>query len=136
MRWQRLQAKESGDRRGHSVAGIATVDDMTLAKFLRRPEVGWTDAGHAVSRSRARSATEVAMQVVHDVKYAGYIHRQQQQVERQQRLAEQTHSRRFRLSASSLHLRTEARQKLAQIRPVSLDQASRISGITPADSRC
>ncbi len=104
---------------------------MTLAKFLRRPEVGWTELITQVP-DFAQVREEVATQVVHDVKYAGYIHRQHQQVQRQQRLASKRIPENFDFN-QLVHLRTEARQKLSKIRPVSLDQASRISGITPAD---
>ncbi len=75
---------------------------------------------------------EVVEQIVIDVKYAGYVERQLQQVERQQRLAKKRIPADFDY-LRLVHLRTEARQKLAKIRPVSVDQASRISGITPAD---
>ena len=58
--------------------------------------------------------------------------RQQQQIERQRRLAQKRIPDYFDYSLVS-HLRHEAREKLTQIRPVSLAQAERISGITPAD---
>ncbi|MFM7846802.1 MAG: tRNA uridine-5-carboxymethylaminomethyl(34) synthesis enzyme MnmG, partial [Planctomycetota bacterium] len=77
-------------------------------------------------------AREVAEQIVHDVKYAGYLRRQDQQVERQNRLSDQRIPANFDYQRLT-QLRFEARQKLSQIRPVSLAQASRISGITPAD---
>jgi tRNA uridine 5-carboxymethylaminomethyl modification enzyme len=75
---------------------------------------------------------ETVQQVVYDVKYSGYIFRQQQQVSRQQRLADKPIPADLQYQEIP-HLRGEARQKLHQIRPVTLDQASRISGITPAD---
>jgi tRNA uridine 5-carboxymethylaminomethyl modification enzyme len=75
---------------------------------------------------------EAARQVAHDVKYEGYIARQQMEINRQQRLAQK------RIPPSLdyqrlRHMRIEAREKLAQVRPANLAQASRISGITPAD---
>ncbi len=80
----------------------------------------------------AEATHEVAEQIVYDVKYEGYISRQQQQIERQQRLAAKTIPPTFDYQA--IHsLRNEAKEKLQKIRPISLDQASRISGITPAD---
>jgi tRNA uridine 5-carboxymethylaminomethyl modification enzyme len=74
----------------------------------------------------------VARQVVYDVKYAGYIARQQVEIDRARRLA------RKRLPAqldyaTITHLRAEARERLSRIRPIDLAQASRICGITPAD---
>ena len=68
----------------------------------------------------------------YDLKYAGYVQRQQQQVERQKRLEH----KRIPVSFDYLkiqHLRFEAREKLTRIRPITLAQAGRISGITPAD---
>jgi tRNA uridine 5-carboxymethylaminomethyl modification enzyme len=70
--------------------------------------------------------------VLYDVKYAGYIARQETDVARQRRLAEKRIPDLFDY-ARLPHLRAEAREKLTRIRPTSLAQASRISGITPAD---
>jgi tRNA uridine 5-carboxymethylaminomethyl modification enzyme len=75
---------------------------------------------------------EVAEQVLHDVKYAGYVARQKTQVDRQRRLAEKRIPRNFDFQALD-HLRMEAREKLARVQPDNLAQATRISGITPAD---
>ena len=75
---------------------------------------------------------EVARQVAYDAKYAGYVARQQIDIDRQQRLA----ARRIPgdLDYDTVpHLREEAREKLARVRPADLAQAGRISGITPAD---
>jgi len=75
---------------------------------------------------------EVSAQVEHDIKYSGYVARQQIQVERQNRMADKLIPRDFNYD-KIVSLRAEARQKLNRIRPVNLDQAGRISGITPAD---
>jgi tRNA uridine 5-carboxymethylaminomethyl modification enzyme len=77
-------------------------------------------------------AREVAEEVVSDVKYSGYVLRQDQQVARQQRLAQKRIPEDFDYTRLP-HLRTEAREKLTRVRPLDLAQASRISGITPAD---
>ena len=67
-----------------------------------------------------------------DLKYAGYVERQEQQVARQRRLAEKRIP--VQLDYATIrHLRYEAREKLSRVRPLTLAQASRISGITPAD---
>ena len=105
--------------------------EVTLTKFLRRPEVGWEDLVNHCPALRG-VPEEVAEQVVFDVKYAGYVARQQQDVARQQRLADKRIPAEFDYQALA-QLRHEAREKLTKIRPASLDQASRISGITPAD---
>lgn len=79
------------------------------------------------------SVTEdVSDQVVSDVKYAGYVERQQEEVDRQKRLAEKRIPAAFDYATIG-QLRAEAREKLARVRPESLAQAGRISGITPAD---
>ena len=75
---------------------------------------------------------QVSSQVVSDVKYSGYIDRQQIEVERQNRLGAKRIPDSFDYDKIR-QLRTEAREKLTKIRPTSLAQASRISGITPSD---
>ncbi len=130
-RWQRLQRKEEAIEVGKQLLDSRRVDNLSLTKLLRRPDVGWDEVVSHVPQL-ADTSPDAAQQIVHDVKYAGYIQRQMQQVERQRRLARKRIPVGFDFD-QLIHLRTEARQKLARIRPVSLDQASRISGITPAD---
>ena len=79
-----------------------------------------------------RFAADVVEQVVLETKYAGYIDRQAAQVERFQRLESKPIPPHFDYAALP-QLRIEAKEKLAKIRPASLGQASRISGISPAD---
>jgi len=104
---------------------------ITLAKLLRRPETEWSaivsQAPHLAAISR-----EAAQQVLFDVKYEGYVHRQEIQVQRQQRMADKRIPASFDYH-SLMQLRMEAKEKLARVRPVTLAQAGRISGITPAD---
>jgi tRNA uridine 5-carboxymethylaminomethyl modification enzyme len=130
-RWRRLQAKESQIARVQACVDSQRIDGVSLAQILRRPETQWPDL---VARrpELGEVEEEVAQQITFDTKYAGYITRQEQQVARQQRLAEKQIPPDFDYSRVQ-HLRAEARQKLTQIQPVSLAQASRISGITPAD---
>ena len=130
-RWQRLEQK---------LAAVAALQDRlestrdgehTLAKLLRRTEVTWTDI---VARcpELAEVPREIAEQVEFDTKYAGYIARQKIEIDRQKRLAEKRIPDGFDF-AGIRHLRTEAKEKLSKVRPRSLAQAGRISGITPAD---
>ena len=70
--------------------------------------------------------------MVYDTKYSGYVARQEQQVQRQRRLSSKRIPDNFDFAEIN-HLRIEAREKLTRIRPISLAQAGRISGITPAD---
>jgi len=101
---------------------------LSLAQALRRPEVEYKD----LPSRNERLAEEVIQQVEIEVKYAGYIDRQQVEVGRLRDLE----SKRIPewLDYSSIpSLRIEARQKLTKIRPETLGQASRISGVSPAD---
>jgi tRNA uridine 5-carboxymethylaminomethyl modification enzyme len=82
--------------------------------------------------SLAQFPEEIGLQVEYDTKYAGYISRQQVQVERQQRMLDKQIPKNFDYGAI-VSLRNEARQKFSRIRPLNLDQAGRISGITPSD---
>ena len=72
-------------------------------------------------------------QVVLEAKYSGYIDRQAAEVERFRRMERQAQFPPHFDFASIPQLRHEAREKLTRVRPASLGQASRISGITPAD---
>jgi tRNA uridine 5-carboxymethylaminomethyl modification enzyme len=74
----------------------------------------------------------VVEQVVLEAKYAGYVERQAMQVEKFQRLESKTIPAYFDYTAVP-QLRIEAKEKLSKTRPKNLGQASRISGITPAD---
>jgi tRNA uridine 5-carboxymethylaminomethyl modification enzyme len=131
--WARLQRKErgiaelSGYLRGHRHQGD------TLETWLRRTEVNWTDleAMHPTLAGLA-VAPDVREQVVLEAKYAGYIGRQAEQVERFRRLESRPIPPAFDYAAVP-QLRAEAREKLSRVRPASLGQAGRISGISPAD---
>ena len=75
---------------------------------------------------------DVHQQVTYDVKYSGYVTRQQTMIDRRRRLAEKKIPDQFDYE-SMTHLRREAKEKLTKFRPVNIDQAQRISGITRAD---
>lgn len=109
----------------------ARTDGVTLAKFLRRPEVTWEELAHRVPLL-SHEQDDIVEQVVYDTKYEGYVKRQEADIQRQQRLADKKIPPQFDYE-SITQLRPEAREKLGQIRPLSIDQAGRISGITPAD---
>jgi tRNA uridine 5-carboxymethylaminomethyl modification enzyme len=130
-RWTRLQNKEAEIARVSQLLQTTRSGDVTLAQMLRRPEVSWH---HLVERLPALASTpkEVAAQITHDAKYSGYVSRQEVDIARQHRLAERRIPSSFDFTAVR-HLRTEAREKLARIRPSNLSQAGRIPGITPAD---
>jgi len=100
----------------------------TLAKILSRPEIAYKDLP---SRNEPLSS-EIVQQVEITVKYAGYIKRQELEVEKFKTLEDKTIPEAFDFSTVP-SLRLEARQKLCKIRPATVGQAARISGVSPAD---
>ncbi len=130
-RRQRLQSKEAEIARVVHLLDTTRSGEIPLARLLRRPEVTWDDLVCELPELRAVPG-EVAQQLVHDARYAGYVAREDSDVARQRRLAERRIPDDFDFRSLD-HLRTEAREKLSRIRPVNLSQAARISGITPAD---
>ena len=102
-----------------------------LADLLRRPKVTYADLA-PFDESRPQLPSDVTQEVEIQVKYAGYLARQEKQVQE----FKQAESKRLPddLDYDSIAgLRLEARQKLGKIRPMSIGQASRISGVSPAD---
>lgn len=106
-------------------------DGLRLGDLLRRPPISYPDLA-PFDPARPTLPTEVWQQVEITVKYAGYIARQTRQLEEMRRLEGRVLPEELDYTALS-GLRLEARQKLTQIRPRSLGQASRISGVSPAD---
>ena len=114
-RWERLQAKEAAITRTAQLLETTHCGSVSLAKMLCRPEVGWPDMVAHLPELAAVPA-EVAAQVAYDAKYAGYIARQQIDIDRQQRLAARRIPANLDYEAVP-HLRAEAREKLARVRP-------------------
>jgi len=127
----RLALKETEIAEASQILKTTRAGDDTLAQLLKRPEVTWSDL---VARAPALAAfsSQVAEQVTYDTKYAGYIARQEVEIDRHRRLSAKRIPAAFDY-ARITHLRAEAREKLARVRPASVAQAGRISGITPAD---
>lgn len=104
---------------------------VTLADLLKRPEVTYENLA-AVDRDRPQLSSHEENQLEVQIKYAGYINKQLAQIERFKKLETKPLSE--DLDYSSIEgLRIEAMQKLNQIKPRSMGQASRISGVSPAD---
>jgi tRNA uridine 5-carboxymethylaminomethyl modification enzyme len=104
---------------------------VSLADLLRRPQLTYEALGE-IDPSRPQLSRRVKATVEVTVKYAGYIKRQIAEVERHAKMED------MRLPAdldyaSIRGLRIEAAQKLGRVRPLTLGQASRISGVNPAD---
>lgn len=112
---------------------------ISLAELLRRPEITYEDLAvldhdrpEYMKNNDKRGYDAIAQQVEISIKYEGYIKRQIMQVSQFKKLEKKQlpHD----IDYNSIHgLRLEARQKLDKIRPDSLGQASRISGVSPAD---
>ncbi|HGS9342999.1 TPA: tRNA uridine-5-carboxymethylaminomethyl(34) synthesis enzyme MnmG, partial [Clostridioides difficile] len=105
---------------------------ISLYEFLKRPEVTYElleelgkGAGEDVSR-------EVKEQCVIITKYEGYIEKQLKQIDQFKKLENKKLDEKINYSSIE-GLRLEARQKLDDIKPISIGQASRISGVSPAD---
>lgn len=107
---------------------ITKVENRPLADLLRRPEIAYEDLPN---RNEALSE-EVCRQVEIAIKYEGYVVRQQAEVERSKRFDQKQIPDDLNYE-SVPGLRSEARQKLTRVRPRTLGQAGRISGVTPAD---
>ncbi len=104
-------------------------DGATCEKWLRRPEAVW---GGLKEEVRAKYPSDIWDLVETDVKYEGYIKRQSDTVEKTRR--QESKSIPTTLDYENVRgLKQEAKQRLSEIRPLTLGQAARISGITPAD---
>ena len=131
--WARLQDKETGIAELLAHLRRQRHEQATLEQWLRRTDTDWENLcaiQPALREWNARPA--VVEQVVLEAKYSGYIERQAEQVERFQKMENRQIPAHFDYSAVA-QLRAEAKEKLGRIRPASIGQASRVSGITPAD---
>lgn len=104
---------------------------MTLEELLKRPEICYNDLKE-IDIKRPELPEAVTQQVEISIKYDGYIKRQLQQVEQFKKLEKKKLSLDFDYSQVP-NLRKEAIQKLNEYQPASIGQASRISGVSPAD---
>ena len=130
-RRQRFADKMRQMHRGLELLKTGRIDNVPADVYLRRPEVDWEVICQHVE-GLAEIDCDAAQQCLYDIKYEGYVTRQKMEVERQHRMADKRIPDSFDYARIS-PLRNEAREKLTRIRPKNLDQAKRISGITPAD---
>ena len=103
----------------------------TIAELIRRPELNYEDLA-PIDKERPFLPWDVKEQVEINLKYEGYIKRQMKQVEQFKKLEAKKIPEDLDYEKVG-SLRIEARQKLEEYRPVSIGQASRISGVSPAD---
>jgi len=100
----------------------------SLAQLLRRPETRYSD----LPQNASALEEEVVKQVETSTKYAGYIKREKDRIDTARKCESKKIPREFNYS-DIIGLRHEAREKLARIKPESIGQASRISGVNPSD---
>ena len=116
-----LQKKNSAVKTGN----------VSLAELLRRPELSYSDLEPVdPKRPQLNQADSYSVEV--EIKYEGYIKVEQERIERFKKMEKRLLPENFNYSEIS-GLREEARQKLTELRPLSLGQAARISGVSPAD---
>jgi tRNA uridine 5-carboxymethylaminomethyl modification enzyme len=146
-RWARFSDKLAALKRGHeclqrvrispgnrevlSRLGLQGLKNgASLENLLRRPEIGIDDLGF-LDPELAGLSEEVRIELETEVKYAGYIRRQQEQVERFRRLEDLVIPGDFDYKAVN-GLSAEVLEKLMKVAPRTLGQAGRIPGVTPA----
>ncbi|MDQ1143393.1 tRNA uridine 5-carboxymethylaminomethyl modification enzyme [Bacillus sp. SORGH_AS 510] len=114
-----------------SVGGSELKDGIHAADLLKRPEMTY-ELVEQLTKSDIELDTDVKEQVEIQIKYEGYIEKSLQQVERLKKMENKKIPENIDYDAIN-SLATEAKQKLKQIKPLSIAQASRISGVNPAD---
>ena len=127
--WNSVQDKICAIAAARRAASTTKIDNLRVDQLLRRPNFNITQLPAQLLQDFSVTIWE---QVETDLKYEGYIRRQEDAIAR----AEKAESRSIPDSVDYTHvrgLRMEARQKFAAVRPATLGQAGRISGITPAD---
>jgi len=133
QQWGKLQEKERTITEILTYMDKKTVGPDTLTKILSRPDRTFDSLLTIDDGLRQRHISkEIREQVEIEVKYKGYIYRQQVQIEKFKKMEDCKIPQGIDYSKIP-ELRKESRQKLSHIRPISLGQASRISGVSPAD---
>jgi len=127
--WEMTKHKIDRIAEARELAANSRVDQFRAEQLLRRPDYG---AEQLPDSLRSLFDSDIWRQVEIDLKYEGYIRRQEDSIARARRA--ETKQIPPTIDYASVHgLRMEARQKFTTIRPATLGQAGRISGITPAD---
>lgn len=113
--------------------GLEPVDDgVNALEYLRRPEISYELIETLAPRNPGRVPSDVAEQVEIEAKYAGYIAKQCREVKRMRRLEDERVPSDFDYHAIT-GLRAEALEQLTAVQPITVGQASRLPGVTPAD---
>ena len=128
-RWQRFQEKTRSLDQLRQHCTTTAFDGTKLAQWLKRPD---NSAASLPESIRVGFPAELWESVEIDIKYAGYIARQETDIEKLRAREDKRIPIDIDFNAVP-SLRPESRQKLTKIRPETLGQAARISGVTPAD---
>ena len=128
-RWQRFQEKTRSLDQLRRHCTTAAFDGTKLAQWLKRPDNSSASLPESI---RAGFPAELWESVEIDIKYAGYIARQEADIEKLRDREDKRIPIDIDFNAVP-SLRPESRQKLTKLRPETLGQAARISGVTPAD---
>jgi len=132
-RWERLCALEAEIARATEILQTERHQGVLLEQLLRRPEMTWSELCRLSPRAAELNLSREAQNQINvETKYAGYIRRQAAQVQKLEQVQSVPIPEHFAYHAVP-QLRAEAKEKLARVAPRNLGQASRISGITPAD---
>ncbi|MED1600536.1 tRNA uridine-5-carboxymethylaminomethyl(34) synthesis enzyme MnmG [Alkalihalophilus marmarensis] len=114
-------------------AGAAPLKEaVSAAMLLKRPELTYAHVSKLIEAPESEISDDVGEQVEIQVKYEGYIEKQLQQVDRSKKMESKKIPEDLDYHAIN-GLATEAKQKLSEVRPLSVGQASRVSGVNPAD---
>ena len=126
-----VQAKDVDKKTAQEILGAQLKHEYSLYELLRRPEVNIVNLQKLCQQDLSDIPEEISEQLEIQAKYAGYIERQNAQVERLTQQEEIKLPEDFNYAAIS-GLSNEAKQKLMEIKPLTIGQAARISGITPS----
>ncbi len=126
--YKRFEAKEMAIEEELTRLKSTYIGKDSMAKILSRPEMSYSK----MPGMNPNVDPEVVQQVEIAVKYAGYVERQEIEISKMKNMEDKMIPDAFDYSTVP-SLRLEARQKLAKIRPATIGQAGRISGVSPAD---
>ena len=114
-----------------SIGSTPLTTGVSLASLLGRPEVTYKNMA-SIDKNRPNLSDSIVEQVEIELRYEGYIERQRKQVEHFKKM--ETRKIPVNIDYDDVpSLRIEARQRLKEFRPLSIGQASRLSGVSPAD---
>ena len=131
LRATRLHPRDLDPQAARAVLGAPLAEAQSLEALLRRPQVRYADLVALPGAGPGLDDPELARLVETEVKYAGYVARQREEIARQRRLEDTRLPP--DLDYGAVHgLSAEVREKLAAARPATLGQAARIDGVTPA----